>query len=91
MNIRSIARKPFFDTFFLYNFLNNFSNPIMPQTLRLALSDSLSYDGKIGGPNANFNFSKYKKLKENKGLSVKEKNYIFLEYFQNYQRYKHTW
>jgi hypothetical protein len=42
----------------------------MPQTLRLALSDSLSFDGRIGGSVANFNFSKYKKLKENKGLSV---------------------
>jgi hypothetical protein len=62
MNIRSIARKPFYDIFHL--------NPIMSQLLRLAMSDSLSYDpiNKIGGPFNNFAFSKFKKA--NSGLGV---------------------
>jgi hypothetical protein len=46
--------------------------PMMPQTLRLALSDAMSYDpnSKIGGAKNNFNFSKFKKLKSNHGLNV---------------------
>ncbi len=68
MNIRSIARKPFYDTFHL--------NPIMPQLLRLAMSDSLSYDpvNKTGGPFNNFSFTKFKKAHINAGLSVNNTN-----------------
>ncbi len=64
MNIRSIARKPFYDTFHL--------NPIMSQLFRLAMSDSLSYDpvNKTGGPFNNFSFSKFKKAHINSGLGV---------------------
>ena len=71
MNIRSIARKPFFDTFHLYNNYKN-RNPVMPQLLRFALSDGLSYDplNKTGGPFNNFPFSKFKKASINSGLGV---------------------
>jgi hypothetical protein len=57
----------------------------MPQLLRLALSDSLSYDpvNKIGGPFNNFSFTKFKKSHVNSGLSVNEYN---TELYQNYQR-----
>jgi hypothetical protein len=48
------------------------SNPIMPQMLRFAMSDALSYDPvrKIGGPFANYAFTKFKKAKVNTGLAV---------------------
>jgi catalase (peroxidase I) len=63
MNIRSLARKPFFDFFYL--------NPLMPQMLRIALSDSLTYSSTLdnSGPHAHFNFSKFRKLKVNSGLN----------------------
>lgn len=43
----------------------------MPQLLRIALSDALSFNPnrKIGGAKANFNFSKFRKLKANAGLN----------------------
>ncbi len=48
----------------------------MPQMLRLALSDSLSYDpvNKIGGPCNNYSFSKFKKAHVNTGLGVNPLN-----------------
>lgn len=63
MNLRSIARKPFFDQFFLA--------PTMSQMLRIALSDALSFNPNIAtsGAKANFNFSKFRKSKVNSGLS----------------------
>ena len=63
MNIRSIGRKAFFDIYF--------SNPIMPQMLRIAMSDALSFNPSVetSGPRAHFNFSKFRKLKENSGLN----------------------
>jgi L-ascorbate peroxidase len=63
MNIRSIARKPFFDFFFM--------GPIMPQVMRIALSDALTYKPGVNtsGPRAHFNFSKFRKLKANAGLN----------------------
>ena len=63
MNIRSIARKPFFDFMFL--------NPLMPQLLRVAMSDALTYSPNIesSGPRAHFNFGKFRKLKVNTGLT----------------------
>ena len=62
MNISSIARKPFYDKFFL--------KPTMPGFLRLALSDSLSFDPshKSGGAINNFNDHHFAKLKINSGL-----------------------
>ena len=62
MNIRSIARKPFTDIFF--------SNPVMPSFLRLALSDSLSYEpsNNTGGSINNYNDIKFCKLQQNKKL-----------------------
>jgi hypothetical protein len=44
----------------------------MPQLLRFALSDGLSYDplNKTGGPFNNFPFSKFKKASINSGLGV---------------------
>lgn len=62
MNIRSIARKPFWDLFFI--------KPIMPGFLRLALSDSLSWNSekKIGGSIGNFKSSEFASLQINKGL-----------------------
>jgi catalase (peroxidase I) len=62
MNIRSLARKPFFDFFWLY--------PHMPQMLRIALSDALTYSPEVptSGAKGNFNFSKFRKLKVNSGL-----------------------
>jgi hypothetical protein len=46
----------------------------MPQMLRFAMSDALSYDPvrQIGGPFANYAFTKFKKAKINTGLSVNE-------------------
>ena len=63
MNIRSIARKPFFDFLFL--------QPFMPQLLRIAMSDALTFNPKIEttGPRAHFNFNKFRKLKVNSGLN----------------------
>lgn len=63
MNIRSIARKPFFD--FMY------MQPIMPQILRIAISDALSFNKSLenSGARAHFNFSKFRKLKSNTGLN----------------------
>ena len=63
MNIRSIARKPFFDFMYL--------SPMMPQLLRIALSDALTFNPKIetSGPRGHFNFSKFRKLKVNSGLN----------------------
>ena len=71
MNIRSIARKPFYDIFHLYQIFY-YRNPIMPQILRFAMSDGLSYDplNKTGGPFNNFPFSKFKKAAINTGLGV---------------------
>lgn len=45
----------------------------MPQMLRIALSDGLSYNPSNlqGGAHNNFNFSKFRKIKINSGLSVK--------------------
>jgi hypothetical protein len=62
MNISSIARRPFFDKFFLA--------PSMPGFLRLALIDSLSYNSKTqtGGAINNFRSSDFKKLKCFHGL-----------------------
>lgn len=62
MNIGSIARKPFFDKFFI--------SPSMPAFLRLALSDSLSFDPetRMGGTINNFNSHNFLKLSINSGL-----------------------
>lgn len=64
MNIRSIARKPFWDLFFI--------KPIMPGFLRLALSDSLSWDpeNRLGGTIGNFKSSQFTSLKINKDLNL---------------------
>jgi catalase (peroxidase I) len=64
MNIRSIARKPFFDFMYL--------QPIMPQLLRIAMSDALTYNPNVEntGPKAHFNFNRFRKLKVNSGLNV---------------------
>ena len=63
MNIRSIARKPFFDFMYL--------SPQMPQLLRIALSDALTYhsNNEYSGPRGHFNFSKFRKIKVNSGLN----------------------
>lgn len=55
MNIRSLARKPFYDFMFL--------NPMMPQLLRVALSDSLSFSPNTpnSGARGHFNFNKFRK------------------------------
>jgi hypothetical protein len=44
----------------------------MPQMLRLAMSDSLSFDPvrHIGGPFCNYSFTKFKKAKINTGIAV---------------------
>jgi catalase (peroxidase I) len=63
MNIRSLARKPFYDFMFL--------NPMMPQLLRVAISDSLTFTPNVetSGPRGHFNFSKFRKLSQNSGLT----------------------
>ena len=63
MNIRSIARKPFFDFMYMH--------PIMPQLLRIAISDSLTFDvnKENSGARGHFNFSRFRKLKANTGLN----------------------
>jgi hypothetical protein len=53
----------------------------MPQVLRIALTDSLTYDGKNGGSVANFRFSKFKKLKELNGLGVRDCLLLLTETF----------
>lgn len=55
-----------------------FSKPLMPQTMRLALADSLSFNPttKEGGARGNFKFSKFRKLKINSGLTVNAISYI---------------
>jgi catalase (peroxidase I) len=62
MNIRSIARKAFYDFYF--------QSPMMPQMLRIGMSDALTFSsGKEGtGARGHFNFSRFRKLKENTGL-----------------------
>ena len=60
MNIGQIARRPFYDNFFL--------KPNMPGFLRLALSDSLSYHHGKGGAIDNFSDHHFSKLNINKGL-----------------------
>lgn len=64
MNIGSIARKPFFDNFFL--------SPSMPGFLRLALSDSLSFNSveHSGGAINNFHSHNFLKLPVNSGLKA---------------------
>jgi hypothetical protein len=44
----------------------------MPQMLRIALSDSLSYNSitNEGGPVNNFRFSRFRRIKINSGLGV---------------------
>jgi catalase (peroxidase I) len=63
MNIRSLARKPFFDFYFI--------GPIMPHILRIAVSDALTFSPEVdtSGPRGHFNFNKFRKLKINSGLS----------------------
>ena len=57
----------------------------MPQLLRFALSDGLSYDplNKTGGPFNNFPFSKFKKAAINTGLGV---NHFNLDLFKTDKR-----
>lgn len=64
MNIGSIARRPFFDKFFL--------SPTMPGFLRLALSDSLSFNAEehVGGAVNNFHSHNFLKLPINSGLKT---------------------
>jgi hypothetical protein len=70
MNISSIARRPFFDKFFIA--------PCMPGILRLALIDSLSFNSKTqtGGAIDNFRNSDFTKLKCYSGL---KKHYKIVE------------
>ena len=72
MNISIIARRPFFDKFY--------SNPSFPGFLRLALSDSLSFNPtkNTGGAINNYNNHHFLKLKVNSGLKhyLKEVNEI---------------
>jgi cytochrome c peroxidase len=58
-------------TFTRKNHFTLIRQPIMPQLLRIAVSDALSYNPQTnsGGATANFNFSKFKKLKINAGLA----------------------
>lgn len=62
MNISVIARRPFYDKFFI--------KPSMPGFLRLALIDSLSFDknSHLGGSINNFRCHNFLKLKSNSGL-----------------------
>lgn len=62
MNIGLTARKPFYDKFFV--------NPSMPMYLRLALIDSLSFNGvnNTGGAINNFKDPEFLNLHVNKGL-----------------------
>ena len=62
MNISSIARRPFFDKFFV--------TPCMPGFLRLALIDSLSFNSKTqtGGAIDNFRNPDFMKQKCMSGL-----------------------
>lgn len=64
MNISSIARRPFFDSFYIA--------PVMPGFLRLALVDSLSFNfsSKTGGAIDNFRNSEFMKLKCLSGLKT---------------------
>jgi len=64
MNISIIARKPFYDKFFL--------TPSMPGFLRLALVDSLSFDlsSNTGGAINNFNNSNFAKLRKYAGIKL---------------------
>lgn len=72
MNISIVARRPFFDKFYL--------NPSFPGFLRLALSDSLSFNPSknTGGAINNYNNHHFLKLKVNSGLKhyLKEVNDI---------------
>lgn len=69
MNISIIARKPFYDKFFLA--------PTMPGFLRLALIDSLSYNKNgLGGPINNYTSHDFIK---NKKISDIKKFYTELE------------
>lgn len=63
MNIRSIARRAFYDQFYI--------KPIMPNLLRLALIDGLTYNSekKIGGAINNYHNVLIKKSKVAKGLN----------------------
>lgn len=63
MNIRVLAKKPFYDLFYLA--------PTMPNFLRLALIDSLSYNStsNSGGTLNNFDNYHFKKQYICKGLS----------------------
>ncbi len=72
MNISIIARKPFFDKFY--------KNPSMPGFLRLALSDSLSFNesAHTGGAINNFNNHSFAKLKINNGLKAYYKDVQFI-------------
>jgi hypothetical protein len=59
----------------------------MPQMLRFAMSDALSYDPitKVGGPFNNYTYTKFKKAKINTGLAVIF-SLIFIELYQNSKR-----
>ena len=63
MNIRVIAKKPFYDCFYIA--------PTMPNFLRIALIDSLSYNSSnnTGGSYNNFDNYHFKKQSICKGLS----------------------
>ena len=63
MNIRVLAKRPFYDCFY--------KAPTMPNFLRLALIDSLSYDSssKSGGSYNNFENFHFNKQSFCKGLS----------------------
>lgn len=62
MNISVIARKPFFDKFFVA--------PSMPGFLRIALTDALSFNkqNNTGGAINNYKDPQFLKLKTNSGL-----------------------
>lgn len=68
MNIRVIARRAFFDKFFV--------TPSMPEFLRMALSDSMSYDKaeEKGGAINNFRNAAFKKLKIHHGMNSRIKD-----------------